>query len=121
MPFSRLRCLAAAEPPTDDATGGDRQGDAEELPGVSAPRRMRDAIDNASPSSSIYNRSATLRALSEMAGADAVLRLRALRCSGDFEQCWQFHLQQERERNHLSLYARGSLPSKVRRLITVLG
>jgi hypothetical protein len=45
-----------------------------------------------------------------LAGAEAVLRLRALRCRGDFEEYWKFPLQQERERNHLSLYAGGTLP-----------
>ena len=48
-----------------------------------------------------------------LAGAEAVLRLRALRCSGDFEEYWEFHLQQEKERNHLSLYAGGTLPEVI--------
>jgi hypothetical protein len=48
-----------------------------------------------------------------LAGAEAVLRLRALRCSGDFEEYWEFHLQQERERNHLSLYADSNLPEVI--------
>jgi len=38
-------------------------------------------------------------------GADAVLRLRALRSCGDFDAYWNFHLACERERNHLSRYA----------------
>lgn len=38
-------------------------------------------------------------------GAEAVLRLRSLRSSGDFDAYWQFHLAQERKRNHLSRYA----------------
>lgn len=37
-------------------------------------------------------------------GAEAVLRLRSLRSSGDLETYWSFHLAQERKRNHLSLY-----------------
>ena len=37
-------------------------------------------------------------------GAEAVLRLRSLRSSGDFEEYWNFHLRQEWERNHLSRY-----------------
>lgn len=41
-------------------------------------------------------------------GADAVLRLRALRSSGDFAAYWPFHLAQELARNHLSRYAPGS-------------
>jgi hypothetical protein len=48
-----------------------------------------------------------------LAGAEAVLRLRALRCSGDFEEYWEFHLQQERERTHLSLYADSNLPEVI--------
>ena len=37
--------------------------------------------------------------------AEAVLKLRSLRSSGDFEAYWQFHKQQELERHHLSRYA----------------
>ena len=39
-----------------------------------------------------------------LAGAEAVLRLRALVTNGDFDEYWGFHLQRERERNHLSRY-----------------
>ena len=42
-----------------------------------------------------------------LAGAEAVLRIRAIRASGDFDRYWQFHLAQERERNHTSRYAEG--------------
>lgn len=38
-------------------------------------------------------------------GAEAVLRLRSLRSSGDFHCYWDFHLAHELERNHTSLYA----------------
>ena len=38
-------------------------------------------------------------------GAEAILRLRALRTSGDFEDYWRFHRHQELERNHLGRYA----------------
>lgn len=44
-------------------------------------------------------------------GAEAVLRLRALRASGDLDQYWQFHLQQEYDRQHASLYADGNVPA----------
>jgi hypothetical protein len=44
-------------------------------------------------------------------GAEAVLRLRALRSSGDFEEYWRFHEKQEFERNHRSRYANGEPPS----------
>ena len=42
-------------------------------------------------------------------GAEAVLRLRALRSSGDFEQYWSFHLAQEYQRNHVTRYADGNV------------
>ena len=38
-------------------------------------------------------------------GAEAVLRMRALRSSGDFEQYWSFHVAQEYQRNHVAHYA----------------
>ena len=44
-----------------------------------------------------------------LAGAEAVLKLRALRSSGDFEEYWKFHRQREWERNHLQLYQVGQL------------
>jgi hypothetical protein len=43
-------------------------------------------------------------------GAEAVLRLRALRASGDFDDYWLFHLAREKERNHASRYADGEIP-----------
>jgi hypothetical protein len=43
-------------------------------------------------------------------GAEAVLRLRALRASGDFEAYWGFHESQELQRNHASRYAHGIPP-----------
>ncbi len=36
----------------------------------------------------------------DVPGAEAVLRLRAIRCSGDWDEYWKFHEQQELERNH---------------------
>jgi hypothetical protein len=39
--------------------------------------------------------------------AEAVLRLRALRKNGDFDEYWTFHEQQEYQRNHASRYAGG--------------
>ena len=38
-------------------------------------------------------------------GAEAVLRLRSLISSGDFEEYWAFHERQELIRNHASHYA----------------
>lgn len=46
-----------------------------------------------------------------LAGAEAVLRLRALCTNGDFEDYWRFHLAQEQERNHKTRYANGTLPN----------
>lgn len=43
-------------------------------------------------------------------GAEAVLRLRALRASGDFDEYWHFHLAQEKQRNHTDRYADGVIP-----------
>lgn len=43
-------------------------------------------------------------------GAEAVLKLRALRASGDFDEYWIFHEARERERNHASRYADGVVP-----------
>ena len=45
-----------------------------------------------------------------LVGADAVLRLRALRASGDFDSYWSFHLAREKERSHASRYASGAIP-----------
>ena len=43
-------------------------------------------------------------------GAEAVLRLRALRSSGDFDEYWRFHEAQELDRTHRQRYADGKLP-----------
>ena len=42
-------------------------------------------------------------------GAEAVLCLRALRSSGDFESYWAFHMAQEYQRNHVARYADGDV------------
>ena len=44
-----------------------------------------------------------------LAGAEAVLRLRALRSSHDFDAYWRFHEAQEHERNHAARYANGQV------------
>ena len=44
-------------------------------------------------------------------GAEAVLRLRALRSSGDFDEYWAFHERQELARNHAQHYANGDIPA----------
>ena len=43
-------------------------------------------------------------------GAEAILRLRSLRSSGDFDEYWAFHEEQERLRNHASRYADAKPP-----------
>ena len=40
-----------------------------------------------------------------MRGAEAVLPLASLYISGDWDEYWQFHLQQEHKCNHLALYS----------------
>jgi hypothetical protein len=44
-------------------------------------------------------------------GAEAVLKLRALRANQDWEQYWTFHLAEEHKRVHQSRYLAGSVPS----------
>jgi len=43
-------------------------------------------------------------------GAEAVLRLRAVRANGDFDTYWQFHLDREQQRVHRSRYANDAIP-----------
>ena len=42
-----------------------------------------------------------------LSGAEAVLRLRSLRASGDFDEYWSYHEKMEQERNHSSKYENG--------------
>jgi len=46
-------------------------------------------------------------------GAEAILQLRSLRASGDFDEYWSFHLQQEYKRNHQAQYEKGLPPEVV--------
>jgi hypothetical protein len=39
-----------------------------------------------------------------------VLRLRALRASGHFDEYGRFHLARQKERNHAARYANGEFP-----------
>ncbi|MEO1460150.1 MAG: ISKra4 family transposase [Pseudomonadota bacterium] len=48
-----------------------------------------------------------------LTGAEAVLRLRAIRASGDFDAYWAFHLEQEHVRNHSTRYADGQIPDPI--------
>jgi len=43
-------------------------------------------------------------------GAEAILKLRALRSNGDFDDYWTFHLNKERQRVHEARYANGAIP-----------
>ena len=47
-------------------------------------------------------------------GAEAVLMLRSVRSSADFDDYWAFHLAREYERNHASHYADGQAPCPLR-------
>ena len=42
-----------------------------------------------------------------MEGAEAILKLRAVIASGDFEDYWRFHLRREHERIHHAKYHDG--------------
>ena len=46
-----------------------------------------------------------------LTGAEAVLRLRALRSSGDFTAYWDYHVAQEYQRNYVARYAEGNVVS----------
>lgn len=45
-----------------------------------------------------------------LTGAEAVLRLRAIRASKDFDAYWAFHLERDKERNHASRYEDAKIP-----------
>lgn len=45
-----------------------------------------------------------------LTGAEAILKLRALRSNGDFDRYWKFHLGRERQRVHGARYADGVIP-----------
>ena len=43
-------------------------------------------------------------------GAEAILKLRALRSNGDFDDYWRWHLDREHQRVHQSRYANNRIP-----------
>jgi len=43
-------------------------------------------------------------------GAEAVLKLWALRCNGDFNTYWRYHLDQEKRGVHQTRYADNLIP-----------
>jgi len=47
-----------------------------------------------------------------LAGAEAILKLRALGSNGDFDAYWAFHLAKERQRVHAARYANGIIPHR---------
>jgi hypothetical protein len=47
-------------------------------------------------------------------GAEAILKLRALRSNNDFDEYWTYHRAQEHQRVHQSRYAHGVIPTPVR-------
>ena len=49
-----------------------------------------------------------------LTGAEAILSLRALRCSNDFDEYWHFHEAREYERTHQARYAEGVVPTTTR-------
>jgi hypothetical protein len=69
----------------------------------------------------VKDRMAVTGARWSLNGAEAVLRLRALRSSRDFDEYWTFHEAREYERNHQTLYAAGIVPSTSTSLSTVKG
>ena len=48
-----------------------------------------------------------------LTGAEAVLRLRALHTSGDFDKYWEFHENQEYQHSHAANYANQTAPKVV--------
>jgi hypothetical protein len=44
-------------------------------------------------------------------GAEAVLKLRAIRANGDFDDYWTFHLNNEQHRNHHTRYTNTTIPT----------
>jgi len=54
-------------------------------------------------------------AIWSLIGAEAVLRLRALRASSDFDDYWLFHVAKEHERTHASRYAEATVPNPLAR------
>ncbi|MBC8503424.1 MAG: ISKra4 family transposase [Chloroflexi bacterium] len=67
----------------------------------------------------VKDRMAVTGARWSLDGAEAVLRLRALRSSRDFDEYWTFHEAREYERNHQTLYAGGIVPPTSASLSTV--
>jgi len=82
--------------------------------------RYRDALDDGLPIATgviegacryvVKDRMGRTGARWSLTGAEAVLRLRAIRASKDFDAYWAFHLERDKERNHASRYDDGKIP-----------
>jgi hypothetical protein len=59
----------------------------------------------------VKDRMALTGARWRLTGAEAVLRLRALRSSNDFDEYWRFHEAREYQRNHCARYADEQVPA----------
>jgi hypothetical protein len=46
-----------------------------------------------------------------LAGAEAILKLRAIKANGDFEEYWRYHLAQERHHVHQARYHNHTIPA----------
>ena len=46
-----------------------------------------------------------------LAGAEAILKLRAIKANGDFEEYWRYHLAQEHHHVHEARYLNHAIPS----------
>jgi hypothetical protein len=46
-----------------------------------------------------------------LSGAEAILKLRALRSNGDFDAYWAYHLTQEQQQVHAGHYADKVIPT----------
>ena len=46
-----------------------------------------------------------------LAGAEAILKLRAIKANGDFDQYWDYHLAQERHHLHEARYLDHVVPN----------
>jgi len=46
-----------------------------------------------------------------LAGAEAILKLRAIIANGDFQEYWHFHLAQERHHVHEARYHNHTIPT----------
>ena len=56
------------------------------------------------------NKSRQPKLAGDAAGAEAILKLRSMRSSGDLDEYWLFHRSRSRERNHCEKYADHQLP-----------